>query len=367
MKIVILNWRDIKNPQGGGAELLTQEMAKRWVEWGHEVIQLSANFPGGKKEEIIDGVKIKRLGCWWNIYLLAFFYYLIKLRPQTDIIIDEVHWLPFFSALYAPRKTVLLACEVANKLFFQIFPYPVGLVGRFFEKIYLSFYKTIPTLAISPSTKEDLVREGFVEKKITVIPMGLTTPVNLKIYPKEKVPTLIYLGRLNKQKGIEDALEIFHSVKQKIPHCQFWVVGSGKEAYVKTIKEKIANLKLKGIIFFGFVSQREKFRLLSKAHFLIVPSFHEGWGLIVPEAGRVGTPAVAYKVAGLRDVIKNGVNGVLVNPRPKKMAQAVIEILKDQNKWEQLQKGAMKEAKKHDWDQTAKSALSVLENIYGKQ
>lgn len=367
MKILILNWRDIENPQGGGAELLTQEIARRWVKWGHQVIQISAHFPGSKKKEIIDGVKIIRLGRWWNVHFLAFLYYLVKLGRQTEIIVDEVHWLPFFSALYAWKKTILFACEVANHLFFQIFPSPLALIGRLLEKIYLWLYQDLPALAISPSTKKDLVRAGFKKEKITVIPMGLSTPDKLKIFPKEKKPTLIYLGRLNKQKGIEAAIDAFHLIKQKIPHCQLWVVGSGEENYVKKMKQKIASLRLKGTKFFGFVSEQKKFKLLSKAHLLLVPSFHEGWGLIVSEAGCVGTPAVAYKVAGLKDVVKNGFNGVLVNPRPKKMAQAVIAILKDQAQWKQLQKGAIKEAAKYNWDKTARKALLVLEKIYEKQ
>ena len=57
-KILILNWRDIKNPNSGGAEVLTHEMAKRWVLWGHEVTQFSSKFRGAKGEEVVDGVRI---------------------------------------------------------------------------------------------------------------------------------------------------------------------------------------------------------------------------------------------------------------------------------------------------------------------
>jgi len=60
MKILILNWRDIKNPLSGGAEILTHELSKRLVAEGHVVIQFSSRFDGSKEEEVIDGVRIIR-------------------------------------------------------------------------------------------------------------------------------------------------------------------------------------------------------------------------------------------------------------------------------------------------------------------
>src|SRR3990167_1487366 len=173
-RILILNWRDIKNPLAGGAEILTHEMAKQWVRRGHSVTQISAKFNGAKDEEIIDGIRVIRIGTWWSVHLLAFVYYLKNLRNKTDIIIDEVHGLPFFAALYEPRKTVLFACEVAEKIFFHVFPYQVAIIAIILEKIYFKIYKNIPALAISPSTKGDLISRGFNKKDITVLPMGLT-------------------------------------------------------------------------------------------------------------------------------------------------------------------------------------------------
>lgn len=359
MNILILNWRDIKNPASGGAEILTHEIAKRWVQKGHKVTQVSTGFSNCQRREIVDGVKIIRLGKWWSVHFLAFFYYLFYLRKNVDIIIDEVHWYPFFAKLYASKKTILLACEVAEKLFFSLFPYPLAILGRFLEKIYLFLYKNTPTLVISPSTKEDLIKEGFKAKNITVLPMGLNIPSNTKIYPKEKKPTIIYLGRLCKQKGIEDALKAFEQVKKEISNSVLWIVGAGEKSYVKKLKN-IAKQISEDIIFFGFVSEREKFKLLSKAHILIVPSVHEGWGLIVPEAGFVGTPSVVYNVGGLRDLVEKGQNGEIAEKTPEAMGQAIKKLLNDPVKYDKLQKGARKKAEIYDWDNTAEKMMQIF-------
>lgn len=200
MHILILNWRDIKNPTGGGAEQLTQELARRWVKKGHKVTQISSLFKDGKKKETIDGVNFIRMGGWWNVHILAFFYYFKHLKKNVDVIIDEVHWFPFFSYLYAPKKTVSLVCEVANKLFYQIFPPPVAFLWRMLEKVYLVLYRNVPSMAISKSTYEDLIKEGHTKKNLIILPMGLTVKVPIRHFPKEKYPTFIYVARLNKQK-----------------------------------------------------------------------------------------------------------------------------------------------------------------------
>lgn len=365
MKILILNWRDIKNTAGGGAELLTHEMAKRWVKWGNEVIQISAGFPGGRREETIDGVKIIRLGTWWTVHFLTIFYYFKNLRNQVDVIVDEVHWFPFFAAVWTRTKTVLLACEAASKSFFVYFPYLIAVAWRQLEKVYLFLYRNVPTLAISPSTKKELINEGFKKDKITILPMGLTPPASLKVCPKRKKPTLIYLGRINKLKGAEDAVETFKIVKREIPKAKLWFVGAGLPDYERKIKQKVADYHLTASVkFFGFVSEKKKFELLSKAHLLMVPSRHEGWGLIVSEAGFAGTPAVVYNVSGLKDVVRDKKTGLICQKNtPQEMARLSISLLKNKTLYQALQKGGLVEVRKCDWDKTAKTALAVFRKL----
>ncbi len=362
MRILILNWRDIKNPSAGGAEILTHEMAKQWVSEGHSVIQLSAGFAGAKKTEITDGVRIVRLGLWWNVHVLAFFYYLKSLRKRVDVIIDEVHGLPFFSVLYAPHKTILFACEVAEKLFFHVFPYPVALIGRSLEKVYFKIYKNTSVIAISNSTKQDLIARGFKKKNITVLPMGLTIPKNLKKLPKEKNPTIIYLSRINRQKGAEDAIEAFALIHKTFPRACLWMVGSGSEEYVKRVKNKIRNYGISRFVkFFGYVKDAEKFKLLSRSHILIFPSMHEGWGLVIVEAGIMGTPAAVYNVAGVKDVVKNGERGIIVTKnRPDLLSKAIARVLKNDKLYRRLVKKTKTFEEEIGWEKTSKTALSVL-------
>ena len=101
---------------------------------------------------------------------------------------------------------------------------------------------------------------------------------------------------------------------------------------------------------------------MSRAHILIAPSVKEGWGLTVPEAGHVGTPAVGYNVEGLRDVIEHGRTGLLANATPQAMSVEIIRILGNSNLYRKLQHGAKRLAATYSWDKTAEVGMSVLKN-----
>lgn len=364
MNILILNWRDIKNPNAGGAEVLTHELAKRWVVRGHKVTHVSARFSGCSPGETIDGVTIVRLGTWWSVHLLAAIYYVRNLSASVDVILDEVHWFPFFSILYGGKKTVLLVCEVANGLFFHFFPYPLALIGRIIEKFYLFLYRSVPMLAISPSTKHDLVGEGIDQSHITVLPMGLSVPRQFRKIPKEKIPTLLFIARLTKAKGVEDAIEVIRQMKKHVKDVQLWIAGTGNDAYVREIKNRIAAYGLAGSVrLLGYVDEATKFDLMRRAHLLIVPSVKEGWGLTVPEAGWFGTPAVGYDVGGLRDVIQHGNTGVLTKPNASDMSSQIRKLVGDHKRYLRFCCQAQVLAKTYSWDKTADRALSVLSSL----
>lgn len=368
MNILILNWRDIKNPRAGGAELLTHEMSKRWVAVGNTVTIFSERSRGALSEEVIDGVTVIRRGRWWNVHFLAMMYYFFRFRSSTDVIIDEVHWYPFFSILYAPQKTVLLVCEVADRLFFRLLPYPIALVARCIEKIYVFLYRRAPVLAISDSTKTALLREGFDPAEITLIPMGLSLPKQRKKYSKTPQLTIIVVARLQVFKGITDAIAAFAGIHSHEPTARLWIVGSDSEGYQSKLERLARELQVDaGVKFFGRVSEEKKFELLAKAHILLMPSVHEGWGLVVPEAASQGTPAVGYRTAGVQDVIIDGKTGILVEAgQPKKLAAEAFKLWNDRPRYRRYQIAGIKRASSMNWDATARIALSVLQRTNEK-
>ena len=78
MRVLILNWRDIKNPKSGGAEIVTLEHAKYWVKRGHNVTWFTSSFKGANREEFLNGVKIVRFGNFITVYFFKRFFYKIN-------------------------------------------------------------------------------------------------------------------------------------------------------------------------------------------------------------------------------------------------------------------------------------------------
>ncbi len=372
MRILLLNWRDVQNPTGGGAELLTHEMAKRWVSWGHTVTMFVSSFPGGRAEEEIDGVQIIRRGhpdarfAVFSVHFLAFLYYLRVFKGHYDVIIDEVHGVPFFTPWYVREKTIVLICEVARDLWTKMFGTFFGTLGSWVETFYLRFvYKGTKFLTISLSTKDDLLREGVSQKHVIVLPMGITVPPGVRKEKKEKNPTLVFVGRLATSKGIEDAITAVSYIKEMFPSVQLWIIGRGEAEYTGYLKNRARELGVgKHVHFLGFLSDHEKFSRLSRAHILLAPSMMEGWGLTVPEAGFMGTPAVAYNTQGLRDVVQSGVTGLLCNENtPGDIARCVLQLLRNSATYRSMQKAAEAHAKRYTWDDTAEAALNAITSL----
>lgn len=325
MKVVILNWRSIKDPLSGGAEHSTFELAKRWHKlYRAEIIWISAKYRKNLSYEEGDGIKFVYLGVPLNksnlIFAFPYFlflsvlYYLRNLKNKCDIVIDQVHGIPFFTPLYVKEKKIVFIHEVAGEIWDKMFKFPVNIIGRFFENyIFSKIYKNTKFITISESTKEGLKKIGVSETNISVV---LAHGVNIKTLetPTEKYSnfTLLYLNRVVKMKGPERAIKIFSELKKYISDSKMIVIGRGDESYIEGLKILAKGLGvLNDIEFKGFVSLKEKVEFLQKSNVLINTSFKEGFGLVNIEANSQGTPVVAFDVDGCRESVKDGVSGYI--------------------------------------------------------
>lgn len=369
MKILVFSWRDPKHPLAGGAEQVMHEHMKGWIEVGHKVTLFAAYFKGGKKEEEIDGVNIIREGSPYLVVQFKGFLFYQKHKNEFDLVVDQFHALPFFTPLYIRKAKIAVIQETAREVWFLshiIWPlnWIVGLIGYLLEPFFFLFYKNIPFITGSQSTKDDIIHFGIPKKNITVIPHGVIIKEVNPLPSKEKKFTVVYLGILSKDKGIEDAIKVF-SILNNLGNFQFWVIGKGEvsqyETYIKQVAKKLG---LENITFWGYVSQENKFKLLAKAQVLVNPSRREGWGLVNIEANYFGTPVVAYSARGLVDSVRDGVSGVLCkNNTPEDMAKNVLQISVDKDLYSSLQKGSKKWSKNFSWDRSKKKSLELLNNL----
>jgi glycosyltransferase involved in cell wall biosynthesis len=372
MNILIFNWRDPKSPKAGGAEIVTQEYAKAWVKTGHTVTWFSSTFEHAKNTEIIDGVKIiRRGGAIFDVQIKAFLWYIFTKHEKFDLIIDQFHGIPFFTPLYAHEKKLAFIHEVAKDVWklnpwpkpFNLIPYFIGTFGEPF--MFKTIYRNIPFLTVSQSTKNDLIAWGIPSKNITIIYNGTNAPIMSAIPQKEKKKTVILLGAISEDKGIKDAMQVFAALKRKDPNYQFWVVGKGDDEYMQQLDKMSNILGIKNdITFWGYVDEKKKYSLLSKAHLLLHPSIREGWGLVVIEAASQATPSIVYNVPGLKDSVQDGETGIIVkNKNPEEMAKEILLLLHDEKKYKRFQSNCLKWAKRFDWGSSLKESIKLIETV----
>ena len=221
MNILCFSWRGPKHPNAGGAEISTIEHAKGWIKAGHKVTLFTSSFKNAKELEYIGGVRVIRKGSQIiGVHLAAFKWFIFDRKKQFDMVIDEFHGIPFFTPLFVRGKKLGFIHETTKEVW-KLNPWktPLNLLpsilGTFLEPfIFKLFYKNIPFMTVSNSTKKDLVEWGIPQKQITIIHNGLSTPKVRKTFKKEKKKTLIFLGALRKDKGIENALKVFKLVEQ---------------------------------------------------------------------------------------------------------------------------------------------------------
>lgn len=363
MKILIYNWRDIKNPRAGGAEIYTHEIAKRLVERGYEVTWFTAAFPRCEKEEKIDGIKIIRAGGRIGVYLQAKKYYKRAFKGQFDVVVDEINTRPFMTPNFVKEPIVALIHQLAREFWFYETPFPVSVLGYYWlENKWLKHYRDVPTITVSESTKKDLQKLGFQD--IEIIPLGIgdgTKIEPLKEVPrKETRPTSLFIGRMTKAKLPDHALEAFRYVKQKVPEAQLWMVGDGP--MLKKLRKVAQRRRFADVTFWGRVSEEKKLELMQKAHVLLVPGVREGWGRVVTEANAMGTPAVGYDIPGLRDSIRHGESGVICSPNPRALADQAINLLEG-NDFTRLSYNALQYAKQFTWDESVARFVMALSRV----
>lgn len=372
MNILILSWRGPGHPYAGGAEESTHQHAKGWIKAGYDVTLFTSYYPGAKVEEITDGVKIIRQGSQnFGVHFKAFFWYVFKHHHKYDLIIDQFHGIPFFTPLYIKEKKLAFIHEIAKEVWslnpwhwpFNLIPY---LVGSIFEPlVFKMFYKKVPFITVSKSTKRGLMQWGIPGENITVIYNGIEKTEFKNNVVKEKEKTVIYLGTLSEDKGIKDAVETFSVLSQQYNDMQFWIVGKGESGYRKELELLVDKLRInRKVKFWGYVSNEKKFELLARAHVLINPSVCEGWGLVVIEAASVGTPTVAYNVSGLRDSIINGETGILSNERNfESLATEISKLLENKERYGKISRNAIIWSKKFSWEKAAGMSISLIDRI----
>jgi glycosyltransferase involved in cell wall biosynthesis len=348
MKFLWLTWKDYTHPQAGGAEVVLRELSQRLVAEGHEVTFLTAQHPGSKAHDTLDGIEVIRVGT--NRYFHPFqalAYYLSRLRNKYDVVIEVINVAPYFSAWFKGQSQVhVLYHQLSRRNWFYEAPPVMSHFGHYILEpaaTWLMAKARAPLITVSESTKKDLARYGWCHDNTRIISEGIELePVaSLDKVKKFKRPTVLSLGAFRSMKRTYDQIKAFEIAKQKISDLQMKIAGSSAGAYGPVVLKAIEQSPFASEIeYLGKVSLNKKLELMRRSHAITVTSVKEGWGLIVTEAASQGTPAVVYDVDGLRDSVRHAKTGLVTPESPADLADGIVNLLSDQTRYASFQKNA---------------------------
>jgi glycosyltransferase involved in cell wall biosynthesis len=359
-QVVVLSWRDTGNPEGGGAEVYLEQVAHGLVERGAKVTVFTAAYDDAASEESVDGVRYVRRGGKLSVYLWGMLLLLTGRLGRPDVVVDVQNGLPFFTRLVTRRPVVVLVHHVHREQWPVVYPGLKGRVGWWLESVVAPrLYRDSQYVAVSRATRAELELHGVRRDRVAVVHNG--TDLGIDAHPdKSSYPSICVVGRLVPHKRVEHAIDAAVRLRTDFPGLRLTVVGSGwwEDELAAYAAEHGAGDTVE---FLGHVDEETKLHVYERSWVMAVPSLKEGWGLVITEAGRCGTPSVAYSTAGgTTESIVDGESGLLVDDEDQFTA-ALREVLGDEVLRKSLGEGAYWHAAAHTWEQSRTNFAAVLD------
>ncbi len=369
MNILVFNWRDIKHPEAGGAEVYLHEIAAGCVRKGHSVTIVSSKFPGSIPEETIDGIRHIRKGGKYTFLFVPICDYFFKLKEyRPDIIIESISKLPHLMPLIVRKPYMAIIHHIHGHTLFKELPLPAALLAYIIERLIPWFYRKSGFVTVSPSTQKELISMGIPERNITLIYNGIDQRLfeGTSDVQKSAKPLIIYMGRVKRYKAIDHLIEAFDIVVKQVPDAELIIAGKG-DAYDE-LEQLVKQKGLRSVTFKPQTTDDEKVQIMKKAWVYVSTSTKEGWGITVIESNASGTPVIGYDVPGIRDSIRDGETGLLVSPAGdiEKLAQTILRILNDRELRNGLSEKAVEWSRNFTWENSTDGFSTLLDGIAAK-
>jgi glycosyltransferase involved in cell wall biosynthesis len=302
-------------------------LAKYLSELGHQVYIYVSKYSiprYGKIKKVNSGTSLK------NVHVIRLnsvgikkigLNYLFGLKNQLkkdkiDVIHVQEWFMPLVFSCLGFKNLILTQRINKYPLILKIY---VRILGWFILK------KAKEITSLTTESKKELIKyTGISEDNINIIPNGVDIELfrpSKPLFKKDKF-TILFVGRLSKEKGINFLIEACKDLKF---NYKLIIVGNGpyKKKMLKQIKKNKLQNKIKLI---DFIEHKLMPKVYSSADILVMPSIKEPFGFVALESLSCGTPVIASNIGGMKDIITDEI-GIKVNPANKKeLIKAIINI-----------------------------------------
>jgi glycosyltransferase involved in cell wall biosynthesis len=343
-----------------GIERHVYELATNLKKAKVDIKIITTYWNGGRQRDEYEGIPIYRsvdsrykygkIGLIFDLHCYSFGMNLLEYRDlikQSDI----VHALGPISSIN-DLKTLRIPI-ITHFHHFESIDNPKDLLCKPFHKlIEKNAYKN-STLMFTPSasSKNDLVNKFNInDDHVCVIPHGIDSQ---KFYPskteKKQDIKLLYVGNLEKRKGLYYLIEAIRLVVDKHRNVKLFLVGKGSEK--DELISHISRLQLEEYVqLCGFLDDDSLLKFYQSSDIFVFPSLKEGFGFVLLEAMACGIPVISTNVSAMPEVV--GDSGILVNPRdPEDLSKKIIFLLENEDQRKVLSQKSLDRIKNHfSWE-----------------
>lgn len=221
-----------------------------------------------------------------------------------------------------------------------VFPTSTGLKRRILMFTdWLTCFCATHVIPEGEGVKSDLLNYKITRKSLRVLGHGNVRGVDMDFYSRRPVVmkiakmlredtkfTFLFVGRIVKDKGINELVAAFERIHQEYPQTRLWLVGpyeDNLDPVSQSIRSLIDNAE-SGIYAVGLKGGDELLAYYAAADCFVMPSYREGFPNTVLEAGAMGLPSIVTDINGSREIIKESVNGMIV---PSKNEEALFHAM----------------------------------------
>jgi glycosyltransferase involved in cell wall biosynthesis len=370
----------------GGCARVVYDLSKELAQRGNSITILTTDMYQPnlryqiKGPEIIDGIRIirfknisNRLAWKYKIYIsLGMINYLRNHLKEYDVVHlqDLISLQAIATSFYCQKYGIPYISNPHGSIFWLT---KKGIINRLYSNLFGSkILKHASKVIALTKTEFDQCKDmGIEEEAIEILPNGIDLAIqnNLpekgsfkKEYSiKEDSQIILYLGRINKIKGIDLLIESFKDLTTEFNNVELVIVGPD-EGFLSELKNQTRKLDLEDkILFTGPLYGEDKFKAFVDADVYVLPSIYETFPISVLEALACAKPVVVTDRCGISDLTCKC--GLVVSYDKKQLSEVLLELLKDEKLREKLGlEGKKLVTQRFNWSLIAKD----LENLYYK-
>ena len=278
---------------------------------------------------MVDGPWIIKLG-WALRALFIFLFYLVFTRAT----LIHIHGSKYVS-FYRKFIFVFLAKVWKKKIIFHCHS---GKFDQFYQQGPV-WQKSLIRWVLSLSDRVVVLSPYWIPFFSQLVSASklkvLENAVPLEFYQskganlsKASEPTILFAGLLTKNKGIFDLISIVSKLINKVPSARVLLAGTGD---LKEIDSFVKSHGIEGSVQLpGWIDPEQLIGLYHQSHLFVLPSYYEGFPMVVLEAMACGLPIISTRVGGIPELIEEGQNGILIDPGDRKaLLEALVALLDD--------------------------------------